>query len=822
MRLRFVANDTPSEFDFLNQYEHVYESEDKNLKIVTKHDRWGVVDTTGNEVIPVIYKEIEDFEGDYIIARLETSYGLIDKNNNIFLPFEYQTIISTNEIFVASKVAEQQLQSITLFSKEFNLNFETNIKNFKPEKISYFNLLGNQILKVLGKDNNQEIYFIKKENIFEFLKCPINNSIFYNSEEYLIDNTPLPGQFIIKSVFHDFIRVDFRPEWREDHFKGRSDGTLSALCKIKNNELIPFIPFNSLQLTVDMSSAQRSQLENKVNFDSILSHYLKPTPITVNISNKTFIRAAFNKNFGLFNMDGTEFIPQKYKVIYELLNDKLTLLGFTHLNSHRGADYDEPTYIDINTGLEKDKKDEKDEEDEKIKNLIPSKVIPTLFFETKQGKIDNSRITDFYLTKGNGQRLQNFPFNSIRYFIKDGESQILLIAQANNFIYILNRMGRVLKKFEGENLVYSHGMSQSYRYSSFKINWEASPNTNRMTDGLAVGTAFEGERPEIFNFNNNTKKDSLFFVATKNKVGALDLNFNVQIPFEYDELEYLPMMNSHQDYMIARKFDSTYTGSITDTQNQTVKFKGSYGVISINNEPVLPFIFDQVSFKGVGQTLKLFSGRIGASEFDFSRAKIEAQGKKMYETILASPQLYFKNLLDREPKFEVNTTNGGLLDELNPTINESLAESKFQDWLKDIKKGQEHYKNKDAAEKIIRKLKREELKTQPLLTPPSEPITPEISSEIEVPDEIPTEIETPTETVTETPIPTEEVSEPTEQSFDVRLNEPLRGNDGTQYEPGTVKAVPGTGRTVEERRRNVLDQLHNMYPQTTDDWFTVL
>ena len=108
------------------------------------------------------------------------------------------------------------------------------------------------------------------------------------------------------------------------------------------------------------------------------------------------------------------------------------------------------------------------------------------------------------------------------------------------------------------------------------------------------------------------------------------------------------------------------------------------------------------------------------------------------------------------------------------------------------------------------------------MAPPSEPITPEISSEIEVPDEIPAEIETPTETVTETPIPTEEVSEPTEQNFDVRLNEPLRGNDGTQYEPGTVRPVPGTGRTVEERRRNVLDQLHNMYPQTTDDWFTVL
>ena len=817
MRLRFVANDTPPEFDFLNQYEHVYECEDKNLKIVTKHNLWGVVDTTGNEVIPIIYKEIEDFEGDYIIAQLETGYGLIDKNNNVFLPFEYQTIISINEIFVASKMAEQQLQSITLFSKEFNLNFETNIKNFKPERISYFDLLGNQILKVFAKDSNQEIYFIKKENIFEFLKCPINNSIFYNPEEYLIDNTPLPGQFIINSGFHDFIRVDFGSEWTENDFKGPSNGNLSVLCKIKNNELIPFIPFNSLPLTVDMSKAQRMQLENKVNFESVLSHYLKPTPITVNISNKTFIRAAFNKNFGLFNMDGTKFIPQKYKIIYELLNDKSTLLGFTELNSHRGGEYDKRTFIDINTGLEKDEEDEKDE---KIKNLIPSKVIPTLFFETKQGKIDNSKITDFYLTKGNGQRLQNFPFKSIRYFKKDGGSQILLIAQANNFIYILNRMGRVIKKFEGENLVSSDGIVQGYRYSSFKINWDTPPNVYKITEGLAIGTAFEGERPEIFNLNSN-KKNFLFFVATKNKVGVLDLNFNVRIPFEYDELEYLPVY-SHQYYMIARKFDSTHTANITDTQNQTVKFKGSYGVISINNEPVLPFIFDRVSFKGVGQTLKLFSGRIGESEFDFSRAKIEAQGKKMYETILVSPQLYFKNLLDREPKFEVNTTNGGLLDEINPTINESLAEGKFQDWLKDIKKGNEYYKNKDAAEKIIRKLKREELKTQQLLAPPSEPITPEISSEIEVPDEIPAEIETPTETVTETPIPTEEVSEPTEQNFDVRLNEPLRGNDGTQYEPGTVRPVPGTGRTVEERRRNVLDQLHNMYPQTTDDWFTVL
>lgn len=56
--------------------------------IVVKDDKWGVVDTTGNVVIPLIYEEVLSFHDGVAVVVKDDKWGTVDTTGNVFIPFQ--------------------------------------------------------------------------------------------------------------------------------------------------------------------------------------------------------------------------------------------------------------------------------------------------------------------------------------------------------------------------------------------------------------------------------------------------------------------------------------------------------------------------------------------------------------------------------------------------------------------------------------------------------------------------------------------------------------------------------------------------------------
>jgi len=59
---------------------------------VSKIYTYGAIDENGNEIIPCIYSDLEDFENGYAVAKKGDYYGIISNKNGIAIPFEYDEI----------------------------------------------------------------------------------------------------------------------------------------------------------------------------------------------------------------------------------------------------------------------------------------------------------------------------------------------------------------------------------------------------------------------------------------------------------------------------------------------------------------------------------------------------------------------------------------------------------------------------------------------------------------------------------------------------------------------------------------------------------
>ncbi len=84
---KFLINPEYTNIDLL-----FIESSDKydlNKYKVSKDDHIGIVDTLGNEIIPIIYTELEGYKGIYL-ARKDNKCGFINSQGNLIIPFEYE------------------------------------------------------------------------------------------------------------------------------------------------------------------------------------------------------------------------------------------------------------------------------------------------------------------------------------------------------------------------------------------------------------------------------------------------------------------------------------------------------------------------------------------------------------------------------------------------------------------------------------------------------------------------------------------------------------------------------------------------------------
>lgn len=64
----------------------------KHLALVKSNDKWGMINTAGDIVIPVKYDQILDFQNKEAIVLLDGKQGIINTDGNIIIPLKYESI----------------------------------------------------------------------------------------------------------------------------------------------------------------------------------------------------------------------------------------------------------------------------------------------------------------------------------------------------------------------------------------------------------------------------------------------------------------------------------------------------------------------------------------------------------------------------------------------------------------------------------------------------------------------------------------------------------------------------------------------------------
>jgi serine/threonine protein kinase len=80
----------PLKYDYAQDFE-------KELAIVELNGKWGYIDKTGNEVIPIKYDNVRDFEKELATVELNGKWGFIDKAGQEVIPLKYDAVHTFSE-----------------------------------------------------------------------------------------------------------------------------------------------------------------------------------------------------------------------------------------------------------------------------------------------------------------------------------------------------------------------------------------------------------------------------------------------------------------------------------------------------------------------------------------------------------------------------------------------------------------------------------------------------------------------------------------------------------------------------------------------------
>ncbi len=91
--------------------------------LVSKNNKWGLIDTEGSEKIPTVYESLQykTNKKDWIVAKKSGKYGVIDVDNEIIFPFSYTRVeIFTHYLLLQDpkKIQILDLEKNVIYEKE--------------------------------------------------------------------------------------------------------------------------------------------------------------------------------------------------------------------------------------------------------------------------------------------------------------------------------------------------------------------------------------------------------------------------------------------------------------------------------------------------------------------------------------------------------------------------------------------------------------------------------------------------------------------------------------------------------------------------------
>lgn len=311
-------------------YSYIFYSESLDgLRIVEKNKKFGCVDEQYNEVVPLIYEDIISFDdkGSYFAAKFNGNYGIINRSNEVILPFVYDDYDFGNYGIKFDLDFNSPNPNEIVLSKNGKWGI-TNLAGeekapFIYDSIYYYHLDNQQVYVASLGDKNGMVDLNSRKEIFPF----IYDWIFLNDDEtaiLAIDNKcgvmNLSGDVLIPFIYDDI----------------RIGGSLITVCK---NEKWGFLDKDG-KITIDFKYDYESTFENEIsaivgNMDSngnlLMGVIDENDTIVLPIiycdiydyyDENAYIVSDFLGNYGAYDYYGNVIVP----VQYDNLSDVYTIL----------------------------------------------------------------------------------------------------------------------------------------------------------------------------------------------------------------------------------------------------------------------------------------------------------------------------------------------------------------------------------------------------------------------------------------------------------------------------------------------------------------
>ena len=231
---------------------------EKNVLKVQKNDKFGLIDLTGNEVIPIEYDEITVIRGieNSFKVKKDDKYGIVDGDGKTVIQAQYADIDvlgKDNKSGFIIKNADGKYGIVDYSNAQILEAKYDSIEKVYGNDMYVVNLNGKQ--KVVNKSGN-DVLTTGFDSIKQILANQENAVIFVKSNKFGVMNTS--GEVVIESQY------DSLEETKVGTFIASKDGKY-GIININKEEKLPF-EYNSISFNekADLYVAEDSNFNSKI------------------------------------------------------------------------------------------------------------------------------------------------------------------------------------------------------------------------------------------------------------------------------------------------------------------------------------------------------------------------------------------------------------------------------------------------------------------------------------------------------------------------------------------------------------------------------
>lgn len=258
---------------------------------VKKGEKYGLIDYSGKEILPVEYSSIEALKGikNSLIIKKDEQVGLCDNKGNIIITPEYKEIKTIGEDYKNGYIVVNKDNKYGVIDFTKNVTIEPTYEEIKQVASSnIFIVKDNGTLKVINKNKETLI-----ENKFDDVKqINSDNIVFVKNQKYGVINTS--GEVKIKAQYDD-IKYAFN-----DYYIAKK-AEKYGIINIDNETVLPF-EYSSILYRKEagfIEIAKDNNVEVEILNDK-LEKKLEGILVEVN-STKSYIRMRINDEYKYYN-----------------------------------------------------------------------------------------------------------------------------------------------------------------------------------------------------------------------------------------------------------------------------------------------------------------------------------------------------------------------------------------------------------------------------------------------------------------------------------------------------------------------------------------